>query len=129
MIVLDTHAFVWWRSGSSRLSSVALDAIEATGYVVLPDVVLLEIAMLAEAGCIKLDRSAGTWLQDAVADPSIEVMPIDPEIAQRAIGVRRILGGGDPVDAVIAATALRLNVPLVTRDARLSALRMIETVW
>lgn len=35
----------------------------------------------------------------------------------------------DPVDQLVAATALELGFPLVTSDERLRALPGIETIW
>jgi PIN domain nuclease of toxin-antitoxin system len=36
---------------------------------------------------------------------------------------------GDPADRLIAATARADGVPLVSRDARLRASAVVETIW
>lgn len=52
----------------------------------------------------------------ALLDSMLEV-PIDRAIAEGAGAIRRQTGIALP-DALIAATAIRLNVPLLTRNAR-----------
>lgn len=129
MIVLDTNALFWWRTGNRRLSAPALDLIERTGIVGIPAICCVEIALLADEGRVRLDRGVADWLSDALRVPGVELLPITPRVAQASIGIRRLLGGGDPSDALIAAHALVEQAPLITRDMRLSNLKVIETIW
>ncbi|MFP4227828.1 MAG: type II toxin-antitoxin system VapC family toxin [Salinivenus sp.] len=46
----------------------------------------------------------------------ITVQPITAEVIQRSIELRRRRRGMSTVDAIIGATALTVNVPLVTHD-------------
>jgi len=54
--VVDTHAFVWYVSGSPRLSARALDVMQtsvAAGFPILvPAISLVEIVYLVEKGRI-----------------------------------------------------------------------------
>jgi PIN domain nuclease of toxin-antitoxin system len=36
---------------------------------------------------------------------------------------------GDPWDRFISATAMALELPLVTRDRRITELDLVETIW
>jgi PIN domain nuclease of toxin-antitoxin system len=36
---------------------------------------------------------------------------------------------GDPWDRVTGATAMALELPLVTRDQRITELDLVETIW
>lgn len=36
---------------------------------------------------------------------------------------------GDPADRIIVATALELRAALATRDDRIRASRLVETIW
>lgn len=84
--------------------------------------------MLVDSGRLRLNQSVTRWMADALADPRIEVVPITPAIAIRAVDVGRSLRR-DPADHLVAATAIVLGVPLVTRDAALSGLPDLEVVW
>jgi predicted nucleic acid-binding protein len=69
-------------------------------------------------------------LGDALRDPdgNIAVAPLDAAVAQAVQTISRIAVPDMP-DRIIAATALRLNAELVTRDRRLHAALKNRTVW
>ncbi|MGM0413018.1 MAG: type II toxin-antitoxin system VapC family toxin, partial [Pseudomonadota bacterium] len=55
MIVLDTHALLWWVNGTPRLSQPALEAIEQElqaddGEILISAISAWEIALLVEKG-------------------------------------------------------------------------------
>lgn len=84
--------------------------------------------MLTTRGRLRLDRDVFEWLEQALALPRVELVGITPEIA---VGSTR-LGSHfhhDPADQLIAATALALRAPLVTRDERIRDHREVQTVW
>lgn len=100
MILLDTHAWLWW---------------------------VWELAMLVETGRLRLDRDVAKWVRDALSRPTIRIVDLTPEIA---VPAARLAGfHGDPADRLIAATALALNCVLVTKDRKLRAYRPLRTVW
>ena len=131
-IVADTHAIVWYLVEPERLSQVALDALEgsiAAGSPVYISVIsLIEICYLIEKR-----RIANDLLQRILAvlndpSPSLVVVPIDLAIS---IAIREIDRDTVPdmPDRIIAATALHLNLPLVTRDQKIQAEGAIVTIW
>ncbi len=128
MISLDTHALVWWRSAPHKLSRDAARAIGRARRIYVPDIVCWEIALLAEAGKLKFDRPVTTWLNDALSEPRVVLQPITPEIALTSVRVGRFLQL-DPADHIIAATALELRVPLVSRDGEIPRLPTLEVIW
>lgn len=84
--------------------------------------------MLSRHGQLKLRIPVDDWVQAALARPKIELLPFLPSAAVRAAG----LGGSfpeDPADRFIVATALEMQMPLVTKDARIEAWGGIETIW
>ena len=128
-VVVDTHAFLWWyHEDERRLSREARTTLARTDRIVVPDIVLWEIAMLAETDEIRLDRDVRTWLNEALADDRIVVQPITPEIAHASVSIGRWLQL-DPADHLIAATAIVLGVPLITRDQELAKLPALEVIW
>ena len=131
-IVADTHAIIWYLVEPERLSQVALDALEgaiAAGEPVYVSAIsLIEICYLIEKR-----RIASDLLQRILAvlnepDPSLIVVPIDLAISIAVQNIARDTVPDMP-DRIIAATALHLNLPLVTRDRKIQASQSIITIW
>lgn len=55
------------------------------------------------------------------------VLPVTLDVAVRAVELHEILR--DPVDCLIAATALAHNAPLITKDDRIRTSGVVETIW
>ena len=72
MIVLDTHAFLWWRDESPKLSPRALAAITGADRVGVPSACCLELAALERRGRIALGPDAATWIRRALAAERID---------------------------------------------------------
>lgn len=131
MIVLDTHALVWWAVGDRRLSSRALRAIRTsakTRTVVASAISVMEIATAVRRGRLLLSVPFAQWLADLRALPELRFEPVTAELAALAGSFDGTLHG-DPADRIIAATARLLNARLVTADRRLRGLREVATLW
>ncbi len=131
MIVLDTHAWVWWVSGSTELSRRARRAIEAgveDGSVRVSAISVWEVAQLVARGRLELTVDVADWVGSCEALPFLGFVPVDSRIALRSTDLPAPLHE-DPADRVIVATALVLGAPLVTKDNRLRRYRHIETIW
>jgi PIN domain nuclease of toxin-antitoxin system len=127
VIVLDTHAWIWWISSPERLSKKARSAIDASNELVVPAICCWEVAMLAAKRRLELDRDVLVWLRQALAQPRIELEPLSPEIAVRSASLD--LAHGDLADRMILATALHRRAPLISKDDRLRASREADVVW
>jgi PIN domain nuclease of toxin-antitoxin system len=114
LIVLDTHAWVWWAAESKKLSASARAQIEAANRIGVPAISCWEVAMLVAKKRLELDRDVLLWMRQALALPRVEILALSPEIASNAA----TLSGfhGDPADRLIVATALILESTLITRD-------------
>jgi PIN domain nuclease of toxin-antitoxin system len=128
VIVLDTHAWVWWLSAPHRLSARARAAIGQASDLRVPAISCWEVATAVARGRIELDRDVGAWLAQALGAEKVELAPLTPSIAVAAAGLPRDFTG-DPGDRLIAATAMALRCPLVTKDAQLRALPSLATIW
>lgn len=132
MIVLDTHAFVWWVAAPDRLPRKArarLDrAVEQGDTLRVSSISAWEVAMLVARGRLALTMEVGAWLAAAEALPMVEFVPVDNAVALRAVALPDSLPR-DPADRLIAATALGLGATLVTGDERLRSYRSLPTLW
>lgn len=130
MIVLDTHAWLWWAAAPDRLSPAARDAIDRADEIGVSAISAWEVAMLVERGRVSLDRPAARWVRAALdEDPRTVELPLTSVIAVRAAGLGTEGLHGDPADRFIYATARSVDASLVTRDAALRAHDPQRTVW
>lgn len=131
MIVLDTHALVWWVTGDATLSKKAKSAIErelAGGEILVSSISAWEIAMLVERERLVLSMDVGSWLA-AVADiEALRFVPVDPEIAVKSVELPGEFHK-DPADRMIVATARKFSVSLVTKDENIRAYAHVKTIW
>ncbi len=128
MIVLDTHAFIWWADESPRLSSRARHALEQADALGVCAISCWEIAMLVEKQRMRLDREVLDFLRQALALPRVQLLPLTPEVS---VGAARLPASSiaDPADRMIVATALDAGAAVVTKDARLRAVADLKTIW
>lgn len=131
MIVLDTHALVWWVSGDSQLSRAAREAIEAEGQdgdILISAITAWEVAMLVKAGRLVLTMDAAAWLDTVVQVPGVRFVPVDVRISVQSVELPGEFHK-DPADRFIVATARRLSAPLVTADLKIRDYPHVQTIW
>jgi PIN domain nuclease of toxin-antitoxin system len=129
VIVLDTHAWLWWTAAPEKLSPPAREAIDRSDGFGVATISCWEVAMLAEAGRIELDREVELWVGQATAEPRCLALPLTAPIAVQAAQLGREGFPGDPADRIIYATARAAGVGLVTRDRDLQAFDPRATIW
>lgn len=130
MVVLDTHAWIWWLAAPDRLSTTARDAIDGADEIGIAAISAWEVAMLVERGRIALDRPAARWVRDALAaDPRIVGLPLTPSLAVEAARLGAMGMHGDPADRFLYATARDRRATLITRDEALRAFDPDRTLW
>ena len=123
MILLDTHVWIWWVSGSTKLSAPAQRAIAShvrSGRVHLSAISAWEVALLVRRGRLELTQPVEDWVARSLTLPFVEFVPVDPRIALRSVALPAPLHD-DPADRIITSTAIGLGATLPTRDARLLA--------
>lgn len=132
MIVLDTHALLWWATGDdAQLSPAAAQAIAAEmsgGQIVVSSISAWELAMLVARDRIHLSMDVEAWLSVVGQIEAVRFVPVDNEIAVKS----NALPGEfhkDPADRMIVATARKLAAPLVTADEKIRAYPHVRTVW
>ena len=118
MILLDTHALVWFWHGRSELGRIACQLVERewrAGNAAVSAITFWETAMLRARGRIDLPAEPAAWRR-ALLDHGLVEIAVDGAIAARAGSLRDL--HGDPADRLILATALEGH-RLLTADARL----------
>jgi PIN domain nuclease of toxin-antitoxin system len=126
VIVLDTHAWLWWTAAPQKLSRAAARAIDRAHRVGVSAACVFELAELVERNRVALDAPTRTWIREALARERVEPLAVMPEIAIDAAQLRFV---GDPFDRLIYATAVAEDALLVTRDERLREFDAKRTVW
>jgi len=128
LIVLDTHAWVWWAAEPERLSSKARSAIEEADALGVSPISCWEVAMLVTHRRLEFDRDTLVWIRQALALPRLALLPVTPEVAVAAAHFPPEFPG-DPADRLIAAAALAERAPLVTKDRHLRSSPILSTIW
>jgi PIN domain nuclease of toxin-antitoxin system len=131
MIVLDTHALVWWVDNPAQLSRPASDAIELamrTKSVYVSCFSSWEIALLVERGRLHLALDVRDWLARCERLPFLSFVPVNTAIAVESVRLPDF-PHADPADRIITATTLSLGARLVTKDEKLGSYRHIQTIW
>jgi PIN domain nuclease of toxin-antitoxin system len=111
-VVLDTHVWIWMAAGDQRASQLR----GYTGRLILPAISVWETAMLAAKGRLKLKPDVDTWVRQNLGAP-VEMEPLSAEISIRSSRLGDF--HGDPADRIIVATALALQMSLVTADQQI----------
>lgn len=126
MIVLDTHAWVWWLDAPHKLSPRAARAIERSDRVAISVLTVFEVAALVERRRMEIDQPTRQWVRTAVTQERLEVLPLTLKVAVDASQLRF---GGDPFDRIVYATARAEDAQLVTRDERIREFDPKRAVW
>lgn len=128
MIVLDTHAWVWWLTKPEKLGKQAARVLAKAPRIGVPGICVWEVAMKAEANKLRFDRPYDAWLEEALAlDARVQLLPLAAEVA--ILAVKLPWDHGDPADRMIVATARAYNSPLVTADERIRDSKLVKCVW
>ena len=130
MILLDSHVIIWLALKPDRISRAATAAIrradEAGELSATSAVCLFEIANAIRRGRVQIVIPADAFLGRIKS--RFKIVPVSDEIAIHA----GLLGDpfhGDPIDRLIAATAILENCTLTTSDRKLLASGVCETLW
>jgi PIN domain nuclease of toxin-antitoxin system len=129
--VADTHAALWYLYDDPRLSTPArtlMDTADAGGdSIVISSITLEEMVYLIEKG--RIDPVALERVLSALdrLNPMLVEAPLDRDIVQAMRTLDRTDVPELP-DRVVAATALHLGVPVISRDHKIRSSR-VTTVW
>lgn len=128
--LLDTHTWIWWVGGSSRLdprSAKRLDDLPSDRRPRLSAISLWEAATLVSLDRLRLSMSFDAWMARATAATAVEILPITSEVA---IEVARLPDSfrRDPADRVIVATARVHQLAVATSDRLILESKLVR-IW
>lgn len=129
--VADTHAALWNLFDDTQLSAAAAkfidEAATARRVIAVSSITLAEIIYLVEKR--RLPVSAYDDLKQALVDPDyvLKEVPVTMEVVDAMWRVPRA-SVPDMPDRIVAATAIRYGVPVISRDRRIRAANL-QTVW
>ncbi len=128
MIILDTHAWLWWANESTKLSSKANEIIQEADIIGIPAICCWEIAMLATKSRIELSMDVSDWIDLALNRPKIQLLPLTPKIAVKSTQLPSDFHG-DPADRLIVATSMIHQSSLVSKDRKIQNWGHVEVIW
>ena len=119
-LLLDSNSFLWWVTGSARLSAIARTAIADEVSVAVGS--LWELAIKKSLGKLKFPHDFETVLR-------AEEFGLLPVTYKHLHALESLpLHHRDPFDRLLIAQSVAENVPVVTND-RAFAFYDVKTLW
>lgn len=130
-LLLDTHILIWWAQGQDGLLAAPEKEllVDAPGdhELLVSDITLWEIALLVGKQRIKLGLPVREWLERATAPPLVRRCSLSPAVVSETLRLPEDFHG-DPADRIIVSTARVHGATLVTRDRRILASGLVDTL-
>lgn len=124
----DTHALVWYLTGSANLSSGARqvfdDALGGAHEVLVSVIVLAELVMMAEKQRIAFNLTR--IIEQLRSAPTYHLVDLTPYTVLRIQSLAQL---PDIHDRLIVATALEAGATIITRDQSITHARLAPVIW
>ncbi|MEL4895044.1 type II toxin-antitoxin system VapC family toxin [Crocosphaera sp. Alani8] len=115
-LLLDTHSFLWFIDGSSKLSQNARTLIEnQTNERFLSIASLWEITIKVSIGKLKLQLSISDLVREQMYDNDISLLAITPQHLD--ILEQLDFNHKDPFDRLLIAQAIAENLTILSLDS------------
>lgn len=118
--LLDTHIWIWYLLGDSRLSEHLQNVIsDESNELWLSPISIWETLLLAEKGRLILKPTPEEWIKNGLHQLDIKEAPLSNEIA--ILSRKLSIVHQDPADRFIAATSIYYGLTLITVDKNLTS--------
>ena len=126
-VLLDTHTFLWFVLGDSKLSATARKEIEnpSNGKFVSP-ASYWETAIKISIGKYTLPQPYEQFIQKAIDDNGFVILPVEPK--HTAVLTNLPFHHRDPFDRLIVAQAMVEQMPVVSGDPAFDAYP-VKRIW
>jgi len=131
MILLDTHAWIWWVSNPEELSEAARSRIDDAAEhsdVLVSCISTWEVMLLVAKSRLELSMDAKGWIAESERIPFVRFVPVDNQVAVKSVSLPMPFHS-DPADRIIVATAMIADAAVVTKDEKLLNYAHVETIW
>ena len=130
MYVTDTHPIANYAGRkysklSRRVFEIFEDAHAGRIVISVPTVALWEITDLLTADAVRLPARFDHWCRDLAKEDGFMLEPL----LWQDVSEARHLPFHDPMDRLIVGTAIRLDLPLITKDQAIVDSGLVETIW
>jgi len=131
MIVLDTHAWIWFVSNPELLSKPAkkaIDAAMAQKEIFISSISAWEVALLVDKKRLELTINVTDWIAKSEKLQFFQFIPVDNSVAVKSVNLPQPLHS-DPADRIIIATAITIAASVVTKDEKILNYPHVKTIW
>lgn len=126
--VADTHALLWWFTGSRKISPKASQVFEecekGNCIIFIPIIVMAEALSIFDKKRISFDFLG--LLEKLDASDNFILVPLDFPILKDMVNRKDIT---ELHDKIIVSTARHLGLPIITKDSEIQSLSYIQTIW
>jgi PIN domain nuclease of toxin-antitoxin system len=129
VIVVDTHALLWWALDPERLSDEArriVTEMERHGGFASA-ISIWELAIKVKRGKLELPIGVDEFKRRLERGGVVELLPVDADTWLRSVALP--WEHADPADRVIVATALMRGLPLLTKDVAIQKFAGVTCIW
>lgn len=129
MVVLDTHALLWWTLDPGKLAKKAAQAcekIEDEG-ACLSSISIWELGVKIRNGKLDIGMSIRDYAEKVKRLGCVEIVPVDDLTWLRSLELD--WEHRDPADRVIVATALMRGLPVLTKDDLIRKSKQVRCIW
>jgi PIN domain nuclease of toxin-antitoxin system len=129
VILLDTHALLWWALDAAQLSPLAVEVLSRMekdgGFA--SSISVWELGVKVKRGKLDLGIAIEEFVRRLERGAVVELAPVDTTIWLRSVALP--WEHRDPADRVIVATALAKGLPILTKDEVIGRSGLVETWW
>ncbi|MBF2017618.1 MAG: type II toxin-antitoxin system VapC family toxin [Rivularia sp. T60_A2020_040] len=126
-VLLDTHAFLWWVTEDSRLSSTARNIItDSNNQLFLSAASAWEIVIKARLGKLTLPEAPEIYIPSRLATNRFESLSIDMIHALQVVNLPDL--HKDPFDRIIIAQSQVEKMPILTLDSQINRYS-VDVIW